>query len=213
MTNKRRSPGELSELVHRLARTETDECLMITGHKRRPTAYLNGTVMNASRAAWIIVHGDPGDLNVNHTCHRGMEGCVNVRHMYVGTQRQNLEDMDTAGRRVNAQLGGSEHWNSKLTEEQVAEIRSRYTGRGGITQTALAQEYGLTQASVSQIVLGRRRSENSHRIVKPKSKRLTDEERRALVDEYRAGATQVELAVKYGVSQPAVSYTIRKVAT
>lgn len=206
----RRAPGELSALVHQLARTESDECLLITGHKRRATAFLNGRAMNASRAAWIIVHGDPGLVNVNHTCNRGMDGCVNVRHMYLGTQQQNMQDMDDAGRRVNDQSRGSEHWNSRLTEAQVSDIRARASsGRRG-TQAALAREYGLTPATISQIVLGRRRSEFSHRTVNPKSKRLTTEERTAIVEEYRAGATQVDLAKKYKVTQPAISYTLRK---
>lgn len=197
------------DLVRRLAHTETDECLILTGHKRRPTAYLNGKTMNASRVVWIIRHGDPGDLQVNHTCHRGMEGCVNVRHMYLGTQRQNLTDMDESGRRVNAQAKGSAHGNSKLTERQVDEIRSRYAA-GGITQRELGMRYGITQAAISQIILGRRRSENSHRILKPRSKRLSPEAREAMVKEYRNGVTQVVLAAKYGVTQSAVSYSTRK---
>jgi DNA-binding MarR family transcriptional regulator len=39
----------------------------------------------------------------------------------------------------------------KITIEQVRAIRTRYA-RGGISQQALAREYGLAQASVCAIV-------------------------------------------------------------
>jgi DNA-binding MarR family transcriptional regulator len=40
---------------------------------------------------------------------------------------------------------------SKLTEAQVTEIRQRYAA-GGISQSALAREYGLNQPTVGEIV-------------------------------------------------------------
>lgn len=47
---------------------------------------------------------------------------------------------------------GESHWNSKLTNEIVLSIRSRYAA-GGITQKTLAEEHGLHQVTVSEIVL------------------------------------------------------------
>lgn len=46
---------------------------------------------------------------------------------------------------------------SVLTFEQAQEIRRRYAA-GGVTQQALADEYGCDRRHVSHIILGRRRS-------------------------------------------------------
>lgn len=47
---------------------------------------------------------------------------------------------------------GSGHANSKLTDDQVAEIRRRYAA-GDVSQQALAGEFGIDQTTVSKIVL------------------------------------------------------------
>lgn len=48
---------------------------------------------------------------------------------------------------------GARHWRAKLSDDQVAEIRERYAV-GGISQTALAREYGVNQTNISSIVRG-----------------------------------------------------------
>lgn len=47
---------------------------------------------------------------------------------------------------------GAGHSNAKLTMDQAEEIRIRYAA-GGISQQRLADEYGVDQSNVSQIVL------------------------------------------------------------
>ncbi len=47
--------------------------------------------------------------------------------------------------------------NTLLTDEQVAELRLRYA-KGGISQRALAREYGICQPHISRIVAGVERS-------------------------------------------------------
>jgi DNA-binding MarR family transcriptional regulator len=46
--------------------------------------------------------------------------------------------------------------DTKLTNEQVTDIRQRYAA-GGVTQYALAAEYGIDQGHVSAIVNGKKR--------------------------------------------------------
>lgn len=48
---------------------------------------------------------------------------------------------------------GGGHARAKLTDEQAAEIRQRYAG--GMRQVALAAEYGVSQAVVSEVVRGK----------------------------------------------------------
>ncbi len=53
---------------------------------------------------------------------------------------------------VRGYTGGG-HFNAKLTDEQAAEIRSRYAS-SSVTQTDLAAEYGVSLAAVSNVLRG-----------------------------------------------------------
>jgi predicted DNA binding protein len=46
---------------------------------------------------------------------------------------------------------GGGHFNARLTDEQADELRRRYAA-GGITQKALAAEYGISQPTTSEII-------------------------------------------------------------
>ncbi|MFF3654854.1 hypothetical protein [Streptomyces olivochromogenes] len=115
----------------------------------RPAVRLDGETVNASRAVWILVHGDPGEAFVLHTCHRGEEGCVNLQHLKLGDQEENTADMVAAERQARGE-GNAAH---KLTEEQVREIRRRYVFRdpanGG---RALAREFNVSETTIGAIV-------------------------------------------------------------
>ncbi len=62
------------------------------------------------------------------------------------TQKENI----ARGRR--ADVAGIKHPMAKLTEAQVIQIRKRYTA-GGISQRALAAEFGVGPSHVSMIIL------------------------------------------------------------
>lgn len=78
----------------------------------------------------------PG-MNANHHCDN--PPCIQPEHLYEGTQIQNVEDACSRGRRP---------W---LPPERRQEIRERYSA-GGISQLALAREYGVSQQRVSNII-------------------------------------------------------------
>lgn len=85
-------------------------------------------------------------------CHRcDNPPCVNPSHLFAGTVADNARDMQRKGRST----AGETHAAAKLTDDDVRAIRSRYAA-GGISQAALAKEYGLFQTNVSHIVLRRR---------------------------------------------------------
>lgn len=53
--------------------------------------------MLAHRISWIISNGDlPDDIYVCHTCDNGL--CVNPDHLFLGTQKDNMDDMYSKGR-------------------------------------------------------------------------------------------------------------------
>lgn len=63
---------------------------------------------------------------------------------------------DRAGARTHPERRprGEAHYAAKLQARQVDEIRRRYTA-GGVSQAALAAEFGVTQTTVSRIVIGK----------------------------------------------------------
>jgi predicted DNA-binding protein YlxM (UPF0122 family) len=72
---------------------------------------------------------------------------VNPDHLWVGTNIENRNDSV----KKNRVPKGSNHWNSRLTKEQVSEIRKKYIPRK-YTQQKLADEYGISNQTVSDII-------------------------------------------------------------
>ncbi len=56
----------------------------------------SGKHMQAHRLAWTLTHGDPGELDVLHTCDN--PPCCNPKHLYLGTDADNHRDMHARGR-------------------------------------------------------------------------------------------------------------------
>lgn len=69
-------------------------------------------------------------------------------------QPKNLEWVTSKQNKRHAWENGF-YTHNKLTKKQVIEIRKRYKGKGGIKQSELALEYGITQAQVSWIITGK----------------------------------------------------------
>ncbi|MER6975692.1 hypothetical protein [Streptomyces carpinensis] len=106
--------------------------------------------MNASRAVWILANGDPGEAHVLHTCHRGAEGCINIRHLYLGDHDRNMLDMVEAGRSSRGEVNGQ----SVLKAEHVLQIRRDLNA--GVPGVVLAERYGVSKATISAIRVGKR---------------------------------------------------------
>ncbi len=110
----------------------------------------NGDTVKVLAHRWAyeqFVGAVPRGMNVCHTC--DTPSCVNPSHLFAGTQQDNVADCVAKGRRNQRRPS-----ILKLSDSQVDEIRARYGGARG-EQTRLAKEYGVTQAHVSAIVLGK----------------------------------------------------------
>jgi len=98
--------------------------------------------ISAHRLAYTLCIGAiPYGMYVLHHCDN--PPCVNPAHLFLGTQLDNLHDRDSKKR--NGQ--------TKLTEDQVEEIRRRSTAGYGV-QVKLAREFGMSAGQICKIVHG-----------------------------------------------------------
>jgi hypothetical protein len=114
--------------------------------------HINGSDTQSHRYSWKVHNGDPGEQWVLHKCDNRL--CVNPDHLYLGDASDNMDDMWERSGRDEPEPPvkdpqGESNGRSKLTENDVREIRRRWPDE---TQQDLADEFGLKQASVSQIV-------------------------------------------------------------
>lgn len=104
-----------------------------------------GKTVGAHRAAWIEEHGDvPDGLFVLHRCDN--RPCTEPRHLFLGTQQDNLDDMAAKGRGTQ----GGRNNTTKLTEADVLAIRA-----SGLGSHALALQYGVRRYTIQCILAGK----------------------------------------------------------
>jgi hypothetical protein len=94
-----------------------------------------------------IIMAAPDGVEVCHTCDN--PPCCNPRHLFLGSQSDNMKDAATKGRLLRA---GVHNGRTQLTEEGVRTIRAR--AAAGERHRDIAKDYGLTRAAVSHLARG-----------------------------------------------------------
>jgi HNH endonuclease len=89
----------------------------------------------------------PDGIFVCHRC--DIPSCVNPHHLFLGTNRENLEDRDRKGRQARRES----HGNSKLSNQLASEIRKLRSE--GASLKDLSREFGLRVATVCMVAKGR----------------------------------------------------------
>ena len=101
-----------------------------------------------------MVSGEvPAEKTVNHTCDN--PACVNPRHLYVGTHKENAKDRERRGRGRSVPppaKQGEANANSKITCIIAKDIRTR--ALAGEPQKQIAAQYGVSAQTVSAIKTG-----------------------------------------------------------
>jgi hypothetical protein len=142
----------------------TSRCWLWTASTRNEHGYgaivVDGKPRLAHRVAWELVHGPiPDGKKVLHKC--DTPACV--RHLFLGTQKDNVADCARKNRRrfargehsgrythPEATARGEQHGNSKLTTEKV--LRLRALRAGGTKQRALSALFGISLFTVRSII-------------------------------------------------------------
>ncbi len=128
---------------------KSEGCWLWTGAKD-PNGYGRFSVgrrMRLShRIAYELTTGEPIASGMN-ACHRcDNPSCVNPAHLFIGTQADNVHDMQAKGRTGYSGSRGSKHPMAKLTESDVVAIRADKR-----SQTAIAADYGVSQSAIHLI--------------------------------------------------------------
>lgn len=125
--------------------------------------HYQGRQQYAHRVAYELQHGPiPAGALVLHECDN--PACINTSHLFLGTSKDNTQDMLRKGRcRAGAPTGdrnpmrvhqglmaGEKSPAAKLTAAQVQAIRDRHAQ--GETQSSLAREFHVRQGHISRII-------------------------------------------------------------
>ncbi len=141
----------LERLMERVVVDPTTVCWNWTGklmHHGYGRMELGGKQMYAHRASWAIHQREvpEGKILCHHCDNRR---CVNPEHMYVGTAQDNSNDAVERDRLER----GAHRYNSKLTAENVAEIRTLFSVKSDIE---IARQFGVHDATIYNIRKGKR---------------------------------------------------------
>lgn len=90
----------------------------------------------------------PKKMLACHTCDN--PSCLNIFHIYPGTHKSNAQDMISRDRANKSK--GEEHYNAKLTEDEVLQIRSLYAS-GKYDYHELAKMFKVHASTIKAIIL------------------------------------------------------------
>lgn len=142
----RSDANTMTDFWNRVNTPSLDECWEWTGSKDKDgygVLRFRGKRYKAHR----LVMRAPADVWVLHKCDN--PPCVNPEHLFYGSAKDNTQDMIAKGRK--ASVKGSRNPCSKLTEQQVRNIRLAYAS-GNYTHSQIANEYGVARQTIGDIV-------------------------------------------------------------
>lgn len=133
-----------------------DECWIWTSATISPSRpgnleygnfWFKGRARAAHRVAWELANGPiPHGGMILHKCDVPL--CVNPRHLYLGTAKDNSMDAVRRGRLAPPRRGGS-NGNARLSDEQASQILS--LKGAGVSGYKIADRYGVSSTTVYDI--------------------------------------------------------------
>ena len=127
-------------------------CWNVMSHKSRIDGYHKVERKRkphlAHRLMWERVYGPiPKGICVLHRCDN--PSCVNLDHLFLGTQAENIIDMCKKKRNRNIPMHAEKHPMSKLTWKDVEKIRNL---KGKIPQNKIAEMFGVGAMTISRVI-------------------------------------------------------------
>lgn len=96
-------------------------------------------VRTASRMAYLFAKGDPGKLQVHHTCDNPL--CCNPDHLWLGSHKENMRDMLSKGRH-----------RGRIDVSMAIARQVRLSHLDGESIASLVRRFGLNVKTVQSIV-------------------------------------------------------------
>lgn len=145
--------GTHAHASERLARNSIAEpnsgCVLWTGSfskKGYGHIKVDGKCQLAHRVAWEIKNGPvPSGLCVCHKC--DTPACINVDHLFIGTNDENMADRSRKGRQ--ARLIGERNPRAVLSAADVLAIR-----RSSESNSSLGRRFGVTPQAIRLARIG-----------------------------------------------------------
>lgn len=144
-------PYVLARFFSRVNYGPSNECWEWT-HDQNSNGYgrfsLKDRSLSAHRVAFEIFGAKiPADKVVCHTCDNRL--CVNPAHLWLGTQSENLVDAARKGRMFQPDTRADKNGNTKLTWDDVLNIRKQVSN--GVRQNDVARAFGVSPSTVANI--------------------------------------------------------------
>jgi HNH endonuclease len=106
-------------------------------------------IKRAHQASYELFIGPRHGKHVLHKCDNPI--CVNPRHLWLGTNDDNVRDRDEKGRRADTH--GEHNPNAQLNSGKIQEIRDLYgTGKYHKLSKTLARKFGVKPITIYKIV-------------------------------------------------------------
>lgn len=135
----------------KVAKIGDNECWGWTGSKIKKgygNFWLNRRIVKVHRFSYELHKGKiPDGLVVCHTCDN--PPCVNPKHLWVGTVKDNAQDMIIKKR--GADKKGEKSGHAKLTWKKVEKIRKMYS-TGKYFQWEIGKIFLVSGANISDII-------------------------------------------------------------
>lgn len=161
----------------------------------------------AAKVAWELENGPaPVGMWALHKCDN--PACVNPSHIFMGTPKQNSEDMS----RKRRGLHGERRGRGVMTESDVIQLRALRSL--GVSLADLCRMFDFPKVTVHKAVTGTTWAHIPEATTAPtkRSVRLSDHDVAQLRSEFVPGVTtQRSLAAKYGISEAAASHILNGV--
>jgi hypothetical protein len=174
---------------------KTDTCWLYTGAMNEHgygLVNVKGKIYKAHRFAYLLLAGPiPDGLFLCHQC--DTPACVRPDHMFVGTQKDNLQDMSRKGRGSKVPNGaslqsGNAHWTHRKPESIARGERHRSRTA---PESIMRGESHYYRQHPERVIRGEQHA----------NAKLKDAQAKEIAERYKAGGiTMKALAGEYAVS-------------